>query len=538
MSKLLTEPRLPKDIVAPKRFRKKTKKAIEGSDEPKITHKILKQEPNGKVQQLFDLYKEDKFKARVKYFNDPHGYAFTRLVYFQKGDKDFVINDFTTTFGISVTGKIYSSQKKTRAITYKNGRFYYLESQGKKNGIRPLTFASLLKFIQFSEGYYGDSSHANLKLNSQVYQLLYEKFPFLRMLSETEAAKGIALNTVVTKKLFSQKDLLRHIFKVPMNVIDIVCKTPASMYKSYDDRHYLRQTNRRATNLFQALLNWKQYNRVLDNVQNLTPELYHSYMFGDTCNMANTLGRKVNCAWGEKKLKEVHDEWARDIRNILLDCEKEYKLKIKPEFVAFADFSGYNMLFTNKQMLVEGMSQNHCVGTYIDRVQRGECAIYHVEGYTLQVVLRKFVAGNELGKVTAALNAFNDNIPEAVKDILLKEAKEKFGATARPIVMLENAQFRGKHNSNPPQELVQKVNAKLAEFSATPEFIALCGEVGSSEDVERKKQLELKWAAEKYYADYQIQSMSMDEKKKAIEVNGGIEAFDLLLPVPDENLPF
>jgi hypothetical protein len=169
----------------------------------------------------------------------------------------------------------------------------------------------------------------------------------------------------------------------------------------------------------------------------------------DTCKMAKTLGRKVNCKWGLTRLKEEHDKWAREITRIILDCEKEFELNIRPEYKAFADFSGFRLLRTNKDMLEEGMSQNHCVGTYIDRVDRGECAIFHVDGYTLQVGIETKTERVSVMPETSLFGNGRITMPVS-KHVEVKSFK--------------NLQFRGKHNKSAPKELVAEVQSYMDEF--------------------------------------------------------------------------
>ncbi len=210
--------------------------------------------------------------------------------------------------------------------------------------------------------------------DSKIYPYFLAKFPWLKTVSEHPLKHKINLNTIISKKLTSSKDINRHLLGVPNNIAQLVINSGI-----------LDELNEREGGNPMGL--WKEILRHLDGVQNLTAEMLGSSYFIDSCKMARTLGRRVNCRWGDKRLKEEHDKWGREIGNIVLDCEPEYDLNVKEIFRKFAEYSGYRLLKTNKDMIIEGMVQDHCVGTYIDTVQRGTCAIYHVEGFTLQVGL-------------------------------------------------------------------------------------------------------------------------------------------------------
>jgi hypothetical protein len=274
----------------------------------------------------------------------------------------------------------------------------------------------------------------------------------MKMLCEHPMSLGVNLNVIKEKKLFSYKDITRHIMKVPNNIAEMVIKS--SLFKRDSGNGPIKS--------------WISLLKVLDNIQSLNKELLDDDLFLDTCNMARTLGRKVNCKWTAKRLKAEHDSWAREIGNIVLDCEDTYDLAIRPEFLAFANFSGFRLLRTNKDMLIEGMIQNHCVGTYIDKVNRGDCAIYSVEGYTLQVgiekkreLLRGFFDGNENGDRIEldGLDDVEQYLPDRVPESKHHEFK-----------VFKNIQFRGKHNVSAPPELVEKVQMEFDKFKAAGKF--------------------------------------------------------------------
>jgi hypothetical protein len=443
MTKLLTEPRIPKEASE-----KPKKKRLVKKDKPTdVKFTILKEGPKRDVDELFRIYKDDPFKARVKFYNKGKGYFnFTRLVLFEFGEKDFEITEFQTSFGISVTNRIYSSQKKVATISFKNGKFWYVNNMTKVKKILPLNYSSLEHFIQSSEhATLNKSSFSLSKSKSKILEFMHTRFPWIQMLSESRISYATTFNVVYSKKLFGMKDLHRYIMNSPNNVIEQVLSS-------------------RYLNNVQSIKQWKTDMKYLDGVEHLTSDFINSEYFHDTLRMAKTLGRKINCRWGVKRLKEEHDNWSREITRIVLDCEIEYALNIRPIFKAFADFSGYKLLTTNKDMLHEGMLQNHCVGTYIDRVDRGECAIFHVEGYTLQVnvVLLDWEGEKKRVKDEKVNNYYIQN------QYSRPEYYDIYDETRKKI--LNNAQFRGKHNEQAPKELVDKVEKMMYDFVVADGF--------------------------------------------------------------------
>jgi hypothetical protein len=162
-------------------------------------------------------------------------------------------------------------------------------------------------------------------------------------------------------------------------------------------------------------------------------EMIQHHLFQDACRMARILDKKVNCSWSLKRLTEEHDKWSREITFIVLSNEPVSDLIIKEVYREFAEYSGYRLLTTNIDMLGEGMIQNHCVGTYIHKVNRGQCAIYHIEGYTLEA-------------------RFSTYWDEKVRGF----TKEN---------VFHNGQFRGRKNESAPPELEARVNKKMEEFN-------------------------------------------------------------------------
>jgi hypothetical protein len=83
----------------------------------------------------------------------------------------------------------------------------------------------------------------------------------------------------------------------------------------------------------------------------------------------------------------------------------------------------------------------------MNKVDRGACAIYHVDGYTL-----------ELSHVTESFK-IKESIDGEIPQYRNVEKK-----------ILKNVQFKGKYNINAPEELVKLVNKKLIDFMVSEEM--------------------------------------------------------------------
>lgn len=439
--KLFDTIRIEEKIDGPKKRYRKPK--VSDEDKPKVKYTLLREGNKRKVDEFIALYKSDPYKARVKFFNGQrNAYSFSRLVMFEYENGDFQICNFTVTFGISVTNRMYSTQRKTSSLIYSKKKFWY------KNGnlVKPLTYGSLCEFVSNNEmgvTLY-DMKKRNEKLEkSLIYNIFSSRFHWIRVLSEYEYSSYFTFNTVVSKKLFGIKDLNRELFGVPYNISLILQNS--SIVKS-------SKIDNQGKNRFVAL---REMLKVLIHTDHLREDMVSSHYFIDTCKMARTLGKKVNCKWGLKRLKQEHDNWAKLITEIELDCIEEYEMNIRPIYYSFAEFSGYKLLRTNKDMLMEGMFQKHCVGTYINRVDKGETAIFHVKGYTLQLGVEE---RQETVREVPEVSLFGDG------QVAIPQTRH---ITTMKVV---NKQFRGKYNESAPSELVEEVQEMLDMFSLQYDF--------------------------------------------------------------------
>jgi len=323
-------------------------KVLEQKSEVK-QYTLFSETRSEKMDWLLDVYKQDRYKARVLYYNTGASYFIWRSVCFERTDGSFEICNFTRKFGISKTNIIYSREKKTSSLIYKNKKFYY------RHG-------TMLKHAMYSD-----------ITNNFKYALdfLTEKFPWLRNVSENKHCHNIALSTIMTYKLFNADKILKHIYKVPTRVIKVLTD-------DYDGRH----------NIGYSQMPKKQWDRIkpyLINIENLKIDFIRNQYFHDTIEMAIKLDKRVNCSWSLNRLKTEHDIWSKELRFIMLEFEPLIDLDPSKIYKDFEAFTGYKLLTTNHELIAEGQKNNHCVAGYVDSVRRGQCGIYQVSGYTLEV---------------------------------------------------------------------------------------------------------------------------------------------------------
>ena len=434
--------KLPEEALGPKP-KKKFVKTIDETNKP--TFEIIREEHKDKFLSFVELYKEDRHKARVKYFNSPTGHTYIKNILFKFPNGDFEFARIEVKYGISITSKMYSSNKKIGGVSYKKGKFWIIsDMNGKK--IMPLNMSLLHNFVyQFEKrhiaGVTGDGYLDMVKESRIIAE--FSKFQWFRNVWDFPLNGVLTFNSLLTYKLYNVNDMYRHVMKVPHKIGKLVLTSSTFGYLARGIAG-------------KSVSTWKEILKYLDGPEHLTLEMLNHPLFMDTCKMAKTLGRKVNCHWNVKRLKQEHDRWSLEITNTLLDCEKEYDLNIKPAYKKFGEYSGYNLLLTNKDLLREGMLQHHCVGTYIDRVNNGSCAIYHIKGYTLQV---KIVLLNWEKRVCTAEKSNDFFMAEKYQ---VTEIFNKLNASHKKALVI--SQFKGVYNEEAPAALTKEVYDNLIQF--------------------------------------------------------------------------
>ena len=366
----------------------------------------LHQNDSAKVDHLFKLYKKDKYISRVVYMNDPNGYENYRLVLFTEENGNFSIVYFRKKYGISISNKIYNSEKRMLTISYKEGKFWLINNLGRSKAVRPLTMSFLIGCLPTHRIEMKESKEVEIILNK-----LEERFTWVRFIREQNVLGNIAFNTIIKNKLYNLKKALQFEYKVP--------KPIAKLIHSSED-HWLKHY-------------FKYYLPYIKNIESLKPEWIETKginsqigLLRDTLKMAKILYKKVNCSWSLKRLRLEHDNFTKLINDIIF-IGSDRQMKIKPIYSKFQEHSKFQMINTTKEIALEGKKQNHCVGTYVSTVESGSCGIYRVNGFTLELNTRYDKKSNKS--------------------------------------LLTIGQLRGYANCNPPEELSNMVSEKVKEFN-------------------------------------------------------------------------
>jgi len=307
------------------------------------------------IDTLFKLYQKNRYHARVFFKNSTSHQFIKTTTWLHEEGNNFSIVQYRKIHGISVTNRMYSRKSVEFSITYKKGKFWFITgSAARVKGVKHFTL-----------------SHVSvMEQPKKIMEVLISKFPWVQFLMENNLLTSISVNTIKKNKLFTFKKALKYKYKTNYPTAKLLHLNP-----SYLIMHELPRKTKYLKNIESIKEDW------------LKPrEDIHTY-FHDTLRMAETLDRQVNCSWSDSRLKEEHDKWSDEITEIIYN-EADRELKIKEVFIEFRDFSNLNMLTTTKEMFLEGKKQSHCVGTYVKRVDNGNCAIFTYNKYTIEVGIK------------------------------------------------------------------------------------------------------------------------------------------------------
>jgi len=364
------------------------------SKDKKIDWTLLSEYKNPEIDNLYRLYKKDKYKARVIFMNNGSDkYENYRLVKYNSDNGDYQIVLFRKKNGISKTNKMYSAEKKLMSISYiKKTNQYYLINNYVRKTIKLLTLDNVQPPIFLANS-------TNNEFRDTIIDELSKTNSWIRFAKEHNILSNVSFGLVHSKKLYSLKKALKHTYRI--NNYPVTKMIHESRYKAQICQH------------IQHYIEW------LDNIESLSMELIKSNYFHDTLKMAKTLDKKLNCSWSERRLKEEHDKWAKIITDIVY-TDGNRNMLVDDLFLKFAEFSGYKLLTETKDMALEGKKNSHCVATYISKVDKGGHGIYSIGDYTLELTKRIQREIEGKSKLILNINQFsgysNKSAPSNIRD--------------------------------------------------------------------------------------------------------------------------
>ena len=356
---------------------------------------LISKNLSNNIPDLVEIYKIDRTKARVIFTErkDKMGFNNEFLYSFEYDNKDFRIVQFLERIFFTKKNIMFKRKATNYTIIYKHkNRNFYLKS-GKNFSV--MKVGQLLQYCT---------------MNTELGEYLKEKFGWIRNLYDAEECRHLTVGTIIKHKLFNREKIIKHVYGVNRNVAEVLSQTR----QSYGEMDFV----------------WKQYKHVIINLDSLTKDfiIENVHLLKDTLRYADMFGEKVNAKWGKKRLKEEHDRMYRKYIDIILEFEPLRELDIKPIYLEFQSFSGFNMLTTNHHLIEEGKKQNHCVGTYVQQVNTGQCAIFTIGGYTMDIrfdkrgewdnTLNTFVSQDRKLHLNQLRGYGNKSAPKELEDVV------------------------------------------------------------------------------------------------------------------------
>jgi hypothetical protein len=317
-----------------------------------FTSILLREHKSDNILDLVEIYKQDKVKARIIYNERKEKLNFNNefLYSFEYDNKDFRIVSFLERIFFTKKNVMYRRKSSPFIIIYKHkNKSFYLK---RGNTFNVMKVGELLQYCS---------------MHGELDRYLIGKFGWIRNLYDADDCRHLTLGTVIKHKLFNREKLIKHVYGANRKIANIL----STAKNKHGDIAFI----------------WKQYKHVLINTDSLTETFLvdNLHILRDTLRYADMFGEKVNAKWGKKRLKEEHDRMYRNYIDIILEFEPLRELNIRPIYLEFQKFTGFNMLTTNHQLIEEGKKQHHCVGTYVGQVNSGDCAIFTIDKYTMEI---------------------------------------------------------------------------------------------------------------------------------------------------------
>lgn len=386
----------------------------------KDKNELLYTDVSPNIEQLFEIYRKDRYHARVYYMNSIRSdFGKVELRKFGTGKKyDLVL--FHRKFGISKTNVIYSNEKVELRIRVRKTGVWVC--RGKT--IRAFTLEDLHSISYFNEDF------EISKISKHIKGCLIKTFPWIEYVDEgLHITSRRALNYYIGRKLFTKRKIVKDVYGFEWPI--------SNMLHELDLGQALFSRTQ--------MVNFQHYRSWMTNENKFNKELIVKNwgLFYDTLKMAKALDKKVNLAWGINRLKEEHGKLGKELTDIVFLYD-ESELNNSLVYKDFAKWSHYTLLSTVKELAIEGIEKYHCVATYKGDVNNGLCGIYSIGDYTLElrfntnanptmVYMSQFkgwdnkrAPDDERAKVQMTIDLFNKNVLPKKLDEYLVERKVNF----------------------------------------------------------------------------------------------------------------
>lgn len=171
-------------------------------------------------------------------------------------------------------------------------------------------------------------------------------------------------------------------------------------------------------------------------LENLIMSVYHNqfdekdasrlsgWLIGDIIREHIMLSRKLNLKIKSfKRLIDIHNECSTLLRN-----NYDSNISVKKKFLkCFNGFQGdYELITTRSRLNQEGKQMNHCVASYGDRINRGDCCIVSIlwtDGHRYTAEIRQYSESKRfyIEQLQGYKNCIHGKPPQELYDKILNE---------------------------------------------------------------------------------------------------------------------
>jgi len=311
-------------------------------------------------------------------FNKPKT---TRLGVFHRNKRDWAICLYKKSWGINKNNVLYSSEKIRVKVTFSKGKLWTRWGNG------------TVKSFQTKDVHHFNEINGAHKL---VREEIIKRLPFME--NFFNHGNDITFGTIRNKKLYNLNRIIRHLYNIPL-----------SKYKSLMSECEVAEVG--DNEIQHDLTALRKYSQIFTHCENVRLGNLTSAIWNDTMKFAGVLGKKINCGWSLKRLNAEHNKWYQEINEVLYKGDLS-PLTIADRFQRFADYSGYTLLASADKLYAEGLINNHCVATYVPKVNSGDCAIFHYKGGTLELSADYQVSGGV--RKSQFMDRGNTTVPRSI----------------------------------------------------------------------------------------------------------------------------
>jgi hypothetical protein len=150
-----------------------------------------------KLNDFFRLYKENKEELRILKTINRESLTSYKDVLYEYPNGDFRYVTYVKNFLLTKNGVMYKRERVSGFACFKDGNFY-MKAPTKGKGFLTVTYASL---------------HNEFDVESYkcISKEILKRKPELRVIFELPITHHLSFNSVIKKKLFRHRDLLKHI---------------------------------------------------------------------------------------------------------------------------------------------------------------------------------------------------------------------------------------------------------------------------------------------------------------------------------------